>query len=148
LDYWVHTAVTLDDVLFRVDSAHLPNQRTRNSGCMMPFEAGNDQTDAFGILQRIMEHELYPGGPTLVFCEVEWLTRIGALFEDRFPLAKRNPRDAWNLDRTGYRFDVIARFHPQNIVYLPLDGDDWDMEGDLACLYRRARDRMDRTARD
>jgi hypothetical protein len=99
------------------------------------------QEHAYGRLIKIMEHCLYDGGPTLVFAEFEWFTRVRTIHNDRVQIVKSNRLDRWNLDVTGYRFDVLSEISPLPVTFEPLDGHAGNPAGDreLMVVYREAQ---------
>jgi hypothetical protein len=92
------------------------------------------QEHAYGRLINIMEHHLFEDGPVLVFAEFEWYTCVRKMFSGRVQIVKANPRDRWNLDSTGYRFDVFSEIVPQHVTYEPLDGHVGNQGGELMAI--------------
>jgi hypothetical protein len=133
---------SIDAVLFRTVSGQVRSNctRTDNSGVMMLYQgAAGVQEHAYGRLIRIMEHCLYEDGPVLVFAEFEWYTLERTMHNKRVQIVKANPRDRWNQDSTGYRFDVLSEISPQNVLFEPLDGHVGDQSGELMVIYRMAQ---------
>jgi hypothetical protein len=134
---------SFDEVSFRTVSGQVRTNctRTDNSGVMMLYQGEQEgvQEHAYGRLINIMEHHLFEDGPVLVFAEFEWYTCVRKMFSGRVQIVKANPRDRWNLDSTGYRFDVFSEIVPQHVTYEPLDGHVGNQGGELMAIYRGAQ---------
>jgi hypothetical protein len=74
---------------------------------MMAYMEYQEQKTKYGVLLEIIEHTLYKDGPTMVFMEVEWLSQVGALWDGRMPVVRRNANNRWNTTR--YKWDLLTR---------------------------------------
>jgi hypothetical protein len=129
------------------------NGKTDNTGVMLPYIDGNGHTRrvAYGRIKRIFEHRRVPGGPALVFAEVQWLTPTRTIHRGNIQLVKDlGARDVWNQGENP--FILLSDIYAQNIVFPPLKGDpdNWkaSCRGELVCVYRRAETPIDFTAQD
>ena len=87
-------------------------------------ESDGTQQKAYGIIQNMFTHALYPGGPCDVVIECEWLELLGEderAADGHLPQVRHNPASNFNL-RARYTF--LRQCTNYNIVLLPHDP--WD----------------------
>jgi hypothetical protein len=137
----IHDECLLDKTLFRTKGSQRLNARTDNSGVMLAFYEHSEIKEGYAELVSIIEHQLYEGGPTLVFAEIEWLQGVDLNFlEGRMPVVKRNPNSNENKDNKK-KYQLMSRIYPQNVVFWPKDGDAWvagtlEENAQLCTIYR------------
>ena len=84
-------------------------------------EAGNRITPAYGWIEKILLHEMFPGGPKDYFLRLEWVDLLAEKSLTGLPRVKENPNSPAN---TNSPFTIFKNCVPFNFALLPTPHDD------------------------
>jgi hypothetical protein len=62
----------------------------------------------------------------------------------RLPIVRTIAREVWNTPTDSYQFVPLAEIYAQNVVFMPKDAENWDVNGDLFAILRVADTRLER----
>ena len=98
-------------------------------------EEKSERRAAYAWIKRLLIHELYPGGPSAVVIDGEWLDVLPVKGPTGLTLVRKNEDNAFN--RTC-RFTFLKNCEPQNGALLPQD------PADPGCIVFSVVDRSDK----
>ena len=143
---------TLDGILFRPYNRDISENRTDNSGVMYPFtnpDAGGEMQIAYGYIREIIGHTIEWEGElldTLVLIRVCWYKVLNHMHGGRLPVVQEKANLSWNKGVS--QFINLGDIYAQNVTFLPTDGANWDMKGELVAILRNAETPIDFDAAD
>jgi hypothetical protein len=125
--YSVPSATMNTDIPFTT-TARANNLATDDSVVKIYFneleEDGGGKTAAYARISRVLIHEMFPGGPSEVVVDGEWLDVLSTKSDMGHTLVRTNPNNNFN---TNCRFVSLDACEPYNVALLPLT------PGDASC---------------
>ena len=111
----LHNIVHVNKVQFRTRASQQHNRHDDTVIKTWYVEDGVETT-VYGIIQTIITHSMYSGGPSEVFVEVEWLEPVLVDDEAFLPQVRHNPDSPFNLRA---RWTLLKQCAAYNIMLAP-----------------------------
>ena len=98
-------------------------------------EEKGEERSAYAWIKRLLIHELYPGGPSAIIVDGEWLDVLPEKGPTGLTLVRENSENAFNQ---SCRFTFLKNCEPHNVALLHQEPDD------PACITFSVVDRSDK----